>query len=77
MVLNHFPAMPHVAAIYIVFLMQTTQSIAAINSTMHDVKWAQSKSGTCRYSLTDDTIIKELVESASRIRVNLGSQKSH
>ena len=59
------PAMPHAVAIYVVFLMQTTQSIAAINSVIYGLKWAHSKLG--RDSPADDIMVKQLVESAGRI----------
>ena len=59
------PAMPHAVAIYVVFLMQTTQSIAAINSVIYGLKWAHSKLG--RDSAADDIMVKQLVESARRI----------
>ena len=57
--------MPHTVAIYVVFFTQTTQSIAAINSAIYGIKWAHSKLG--RDSPTDDIMVKQLVESASRI----------
>ena len=59
------PAMPHAVAIYVAFFMQTTQSIAAINSAIYGYKWAHNKLG--RDSPTDDIMLKQLVESASRI----------
>ena len=45
--------------------MQTTQAIAAINSAIYGLKRAHSKLG--RDSPTDDIMVKQLVESASRI----------
>ena len=54
------PAMPHTAAIYVVFFI-----IAAINSVIYGLKWAHSKLG--RDSPTDDIMVKQLVESAARI----------
>ena len=59
------PALLHAVAIYVVFLIQTTQSIAAINSVIYGLQWEHSKLG--RDSPTDDTMMKQLVESAARI----------
>ena len=47
------------------FFMQTTQSIAAINSAIYGLKWAHGKLG--KGSSTDDIMVKQLLESASRI----------
>ena len=59
------PAMPHAVAIYVVFVMQTTQSIAAINSVIYGLKWTHNKLG--RDSLADDIMLKKLGESTGRI----------
>ena len=45
--------------------MPATQSIAAINSAIYDLKWAHSKLGS--ESPTDGIVVKQLVKSASRI----------
>ena len=64
MVLSHF----HLSgcSCYICCIFDAaTQSIAAINSAIYGLKWAHSKVG--RDSPTDDIMVKQLVESASRI----------
>ena len=62
---ERLPALPYAVAIYVVYFMQNTQSIAAINSAIYGLKWAHSKLG--RDSPTDDIMVKQLVQSASRI----------
>ena len=59
------PAAPSAFAIYIVYLMQTTSSIASVNAAVYGLKWAHKK--LYLECLTESIIVMQLVESAARI----------